>query len=736
MRRPLAFGKRGMRAAPILPGRRARMDAAFDFTFVAGGVAASETRRVIGHAQTACAFSLSMSSVIRSHGRLWDAVDSPLLTPACEVQMYCKFAFRTGAWLLALAALIGLAAKFAADHAARSEFAALAARVGSLKAGRIAADPWRGGIRLAGVEWDDSSVVVRIGSLRIAAPSLAFGAAIAESTFFGIGTAHAEDVTIETAAATFKIAQINLTGASLSSEELARILDPASSEPIGDRIAQISAAKIAISELVTETKLPLASQRIVYRDISLIDVAGGKAGTASAEGASFSLSDPETGETVGAYGRMHANAVDLALAARIMGQRRTDPAEPLGKVYNDFTAYGFHVSNSKARYELDLGTLTLRAAKGRPLQTALPTEAKSDQASLEREKQAALLWADLLGSVAFDEMEADDLRLALRGGDAPADVSIEHLSAGRLEGAAIEGIETRNFALTTKAAKIGSESLVLRKLNLERLGRALSKVPAEDKGQAGDATTPAVEEIVLTKLAVGLADGASGGDDSPSIFKIDRAHVRGSSEKAGAQMGIDAGVDHFTRSLTPEDVGAFGELSAMGYSRLDVSSRIVGAWSAADNELAMRIISLEGADMGAVQISGLFANVTKDVFSPDRKISTAAALGAQLKKIDLRVDNAGFFERWLQAQANRQGKPVAELRQTYARRAEGFLPALLENAPYARAAGSELAKFIMRPRSFHLVVTAPEGIGLSDVTSIRTPGGLANRLDITAVANE
>jgi len=102
----------------------------------------------------------------------------------------------------------------------------------------------------------------------------------------------------------------------------------------------------------------------------------------------------------------------------------------------------------------------------------------------------------------------------------------------------------------------------------------------------------------------------------------------------------------------------------------------------------------------------------------------------------VRIENAGFFERAIAAQAERQNKSADVLRQTYARAAIAFLPALLDNGPEAKAIGSAVAKFVAQPKSLHLIVVAPEGLGLSDLTSIQAPGALLKKLDIKVTANE
>jgi len=652
--------------------------------------------------------------------------------------MHWKAVCLAGVCLSAFAVLIGGATDFIADRAARQAFDAIAAHAEALKADQIIADPWHGEIRVAGLSWDGAGVSVHVGALRLAAEPLVFStsaAALAQAA-----TASAADVTIKTALAIVKISRIDLAGTSLSAVELAQILDPKSAMTIGDRIAKISAASIAISELITETKFASLAQKVVYRNISLTGVVKGKAAAASAEGASFSMADPQAGDTEGAYGHMTAKAVDLVLAARIMSGTRDDPAEPKTALYDSCAVEGFHLSNATAHFDLGVKAMSGRGVKGRPLRMALVGAPENDQVSRERKKRVAQFYADVLDSIAIDEMDASDVRLVVHEDQEPVSLSIEHASMTQFSGTELGGFALQNFALTNEDAKIGITGFSLRRLNLGRLQDALAMASASDEDSAPSANvgaaTPAVEEMVLTKLDVDFVETQTGREGSRSVFKAARLEIRESNQKDGAPIQMDAALEHFTRALDQDDGGAFKDLSDMGYSQLDLSSRLAMAWDEAKQELAIGTISLEGADMGAVQISGLFSNITKDILSPNREVATVAALGALLKKIDVRIENAGFFERAIAAQAERQNKSADVLRQTYARAAIAFLPALLDNGPEAKAIGSAVAKFVAQPKSLHLIVVAPEGLGLSDLTSIQAPGALLKKLDIKVTANE
>jgi hypothetical protein len=158
-------------------------------------------------------------------------------------------------------------------------------------------------------------------------------------------------------------------------------------------------------------------------------------------------------------------------------------------------------------------------------------------------------------------------------------------------------------------------------------------------------------------------------------------------------------------------------------------------WSEASSELAIDSFSLDGADMGSLNVAAKFSNVTPDLASKDERVAAAAAHSVLIKKLDLHVENAGLFDKALAVQAKNEKQSVDEARQSDILKATVLLPALLGNEAPARALGAALAKFIAAPRNFSLQALAPEGVGIADLEFVQTPGALLKKIEVTAAAN-
>ncbi|WP_026606275.1 hypothetical protein [Methylocapsa acidiphila] len=649
--------------------------------------------------------------------------------------MRWKTVARVGACLcVAAAGAIG-SVDILADRVVRAAFDRVGALGKSPTADQVSVES--GALLLRGLKWTMAGASVRIGSVRLSPD--------AKNSFLGgsawaldaSGSLSLENVAIDTAFESFKIRRIDLAGASNSAGELALIFDPQSSTPFADRLAGLSAATVAIPELIASTKFASIEQTTTYRDILLKDVVRGKAAAVTVEGASFSINGAELGESEGAYGRMIAKAVDLVLAARIMAGSISDPAEAKSLLYDEAEIEGFHLSNTRAHFEIGAGAIKAAGVRGRPMR-ADRAGAAAD-AVQEAERSFPSFYADLFDSVAIDQLKISDLKFNADG-DRPARVSIGEIAIKGFRDRRIEALEIENLDFASHAAKIGVEKLAFQGIGVARLQNALGPMQGKSLetavGAVGPDSAPPFEVLALNGLHAAVADARPGREGSRCEFAASRLEFRGAYHADGAPARIDALLEHLTYRLDQGGDAAPKALASMGYSELDLSSHIAMAWDEKSRDLAVETITFQGADMGSLRLSGLLSNVSRDLFTTERTTAIVAALAATVKKIDLSIENTGFFDRLLVSQAERQHKSIADMRRTYARAAGVYLPMLLENGPAAQTISAALAQFIANPKTFHMVVAAPEGLSLADLTAIQAPGALLTKLQVEATANE
>jgi hypothetical protein len=126
------------------------------------------------------------------------------------------------------------------------------------------------------------------------------------------------------------------------------------------------------------------------------------------------------------------------------------------------------------------------------------------------------------------------------------------------------------------------------------------------------------------------------------------------------------------------------------------------------------------------------------VFDADTALATVAALGAKAKSLDVKIENTGFFERYLAQEAKKLRKTPDVLRREYGSAAAVALPMLLGNSDQAKKLGQAVAQFVAKPGRLQVSARAKgaEGIGVADVAAMPTPGAILERLEITASTDD
>jgi len=611
-----------------------------------------------------------------------------------------------------------------------TEFAAVRA-LAPLQAATVAIG--RGGeLTFKDLSWQDGDYRVRIGTLVLPGPvpRLAFIGAAAAQT----GSVSANDVSIDTGTTIYKIKRIDVTGTALSTADLAALLDQKSPQSVSERCAGLTAGAIMIPEILAEATLGAVTQKIVYRDIRFADIVQGKSAQASAAGASFTANDAKAGTIQGAYGPMSATNIDLVLATRMFAEPRRDPAETKKPLYDRFTIEALKLSAPKMRLDFSIGILTAHDVKGRALATPIGAiRAPSEPTA------AAGIWRDMVGALDVGGAEAKNITLAVT----PADGDHVEISLGRayLNGFSdtlLGDLGMDHLSVASGNGKIEAASVLVHDLDFKATRDALDTAGAASAVDAR-AALPAIGQFVMAGLAVDIPDSSKTGnsaDGARDIFQVGRLELNGSDPQDGIPTRFGALLDHLTFMLPPSPDSTFKPLLDMGYNNLDLSSRLAAHWNETAQELKIEDLSLSGAQMGSLEVSGVFTNVSKDLFSRDPASAQAAALSALWTQVELKVANHGIFEKAIAVAAKNEGMTADDLKQRYVTIAAAVVPAMLDNAPGAKAIGAALAKFIASPKSLRITARSTEGIGASDLMLLNDPGTLLKRLDIEAAANE
>jgi len=547
----------------------------------------------------------------------------------------------------------------------------------------------------------------------------------------------AENITIETDAATYAIKHIELHGTSLTSADLAALLDPKAAARMTDRFAKLTASEIVIPELtVTSKSTPV--QKTTYLNIKLSDVRQGKASAADIESARFSISDDNAETIDGSYGPIHAQSVDLTLASRVLSEVRQDSSEPLKILYESFSLDNFKMSVSgKEPFSMAIAKVSGRNLKAR----ALATHPADIQMGSAEPAQLNAFIKDFLTSFESEDLVASDIGIQSQTDGKPVSITLAKMSVESFGNTNIGDIGFDSLGIKAQGSTINIGDIHFKGIDFERLRQYQAKKTPEDAETNPNQQTanyiPRVSAFIVNNADISLADEtAADSTKKTGAFSLAHFEMDGGIPIESAPAQMKATLDHFTIDLEQLKDTDVKSLTDMGYSKLDFSSRIEMEWNASAEELTVNDISLSGTEMGAVKVSGLIDNVTKDFFSGDSTAMQAAAFGALVKKVEIQIDNAGLFEKATAAAAKAQHKSVDEIKKSYITAAAIGLPSMLDNKPAAKIIGAALAKFIANPKSFHLVAVSAEGLGAADFVLMKDPGSLLDAVEIKANANE
>jgi hypothetical protein len=619
--------------------------------------------------------------------------------------------------LIVVAPIAAMIGRFSIDRAARAEFARLAPP--GLHSANVTADPWRHSASVEGLALRRAGFYLHIGRLTVpfVAPSLFGSSAYAQAA--QPGTISAENIAVDVGPMHYAIKNITLTGTSLSNADLVSLLDPKSTVSVADRLEKFSAGHVAIPEITMQGTFGGRTESDSYSDVSFENVINGRAAQATIGILASKIVAPESGAIQATYGPITANNLDLALAARIISEPRKSDGQPQKTLYDRLRIGGGKIVFEKAQLEIDVGNLSAKDVKARQLR--LPPAATPFADNLHNDAFVA----DVLDSFEVGTLDVDDLRIIVTDKDAAGTGAIDNIHLSQMADAKIADAEFARLAVTAGGSSVKIGGVSMHDVDLV----ALRDWAASDSGH-GISSASVAGEIRLTGLNVD-----TGESKSPTRFQIGNLGLVSADPIDGIPTRFSTSIDHFT--FDPKDAGdELAGVAALGYDKIDLSSRFEAHFDAAKRELGVEDLSLSGADMGAVKIACDFGNASKDLFSADPAQMEAAALSLLLRRIEIRVENGGFFERIVAAAAKQSNKSPEEVRQAYVAAAAIGVPALLGNGPAAKAIGAAIAKFVATPKNLRIVAVAPQGLGAVDFVLIKDPSALMNKLSVQAAADE
>jgi hypothetical protein len=581
----------------------------------------------------------------------------------------------------------------------------------------------------------------------------------------GLGGAAAADFrlgarSLAVGAVKISASALDLRGSDLSQEALERLLDPTDPEPAATRWQKLNIARVDIPELTLEMKLLGQSLTWRYRNVTLANIRAGLIGEAMSPRGTGVASDPSVGDVHYEWGTTRIERLDAAgLASVTTGTRAAGEAPRFREIIGTARIEAF--SQKQGGFIATQAVNTWRgmamsagfkpwgerfALVGETMSKAMAAD-KAGEKAPKPEPAALADMLSLLEDVRFGTSEIEGAKITFAVDKAKG---IEE--AGEVTFRRIATSDTGDIAANSALAQdisgiFGDARFTLKEISLKGFSAATAVSALRASMAAGK--PGAVEEDIakfipkIGRLTIaGLDINAPAKPAKPPATEATAALKAGLGEfvidvraqENGTPSDIRIAVEKLSAPV-PRDEVSSKQLLDLGYTQLEVSSRIDLGWDRTRNEIALRETGLEGRDMLNFRLSGVVGNASKDLFAPDLALMQVAALGLNLQSLQLRLENLGLFDRLLKAEATKAGKEPAALRRDWSALAAIALPAMLGDSPAAKTLAGAVARFIASPRVLSISATAPQGgIGLADVIAAGDPKAVLGRVEIKAEA--
>ena len=300
--------------------------------------------------------------------------------------------------------------------------------------------------------------------------------------------------------------------------------------------------------------------------------------------------------------------------------------------------------------------------------------------------------------------------------------SAKHLSLGGFEASApvdgaVGNVTIKSGALTVDDVQIPRLEAAIKAHDFNNSGMKAARIALSGlEITAPDKDTPAGApggNLVTLKLASARLDQAYEGDTP----------VKSNGVMNGIVMQM------------PKASQATAAMAVFGLEKIEASVQWSNVYDPAKQTFVLSDFTINAINIGSVTLRGEAGGIDRTAVGGDKEAKLKALQNADLHNVELRVVNAGAFERAMAFTALSQGRtPDAVKAQWTAIVGQG--PLMLPGAPAVAQISDALAKFIANPKSVTIGAKpkAPP-LKFGDLQQTKDPIELLSKLDVTAAAD-
>lgn len=556
------------------------------------------------------------------------------------------------------------------------------------------------------------------------------------------------DVAVKTSF-TVDIPTVDAQGSNVSEDVLRDVLEGNLAEH-ADELATLTATSITVPTITlnidTTRGTKTTATVVTMTNLVLSDVTNGIAAEWTLENTAISADDELTGEFAG----WSAKNFNIAAALGIYGFVKTaTPSTELQTIYTDFAFDGGTMASDK--FSCSIGSVTSAEFKARPLKTSFgemmelleTVEAQGDTPSPKTIGAIIHAYADFF--TAFEYAPVISEGFSCDGAD-DKDRAMT-ISAGGLEVTGMRPGIYPGFSLTDFEVNVEDDgqfsigNINLKETDLSGPLAVVAAAPAELDEAWFNANyrslIPAFGGFSLADIAMDIPDPETEDRIVANIGSFDL-----SLEKY--RNGIPTAItSHLTNLIVDLPTDSSDEqiqtLVDLGVTKVDAGFGLDVSWNEADSTIVINDISLTGANLASMAVSGTILNATEDLFGIDSGSALMSAFSLGIRDLKVDVIDAGLSDIILASVAADQGSKPETLRPIFAGLAQGTVISVLANATNAQSVGTAINNFISgTAKQLTLTMTAKDlttGISFPEfLAAEEDPSLLIDKVDIEASA--
>ncbi len=557
------------------------------------------------------------------------------------------------------------------------------------------------------------------------------------------------------------VREADVRGADLDKASFERLIDPAAPEPFAARASRLNATRIIVPEITLETALLGASGAWRIRDIVLNDLRAGRIASFTMREGDGRATDKISGEQTSSWRDANGEVLDIAaLANALTGTRPVGTAPAHQAVIGRMSVASLSQSQGRAvsmtqgpvqwrGFQMSPGTKPATERFGLVFAMAnrsIEAQAKGQKAP-EPDMETIAGMLDLWDDIRFGANTSENLRFTFKQDKAQGIDSDGEMTIRRIALADTGDVSANLFAMEGLAGAFGPAQFSLSRLSFEGFSfvdglRALRADLAAGKrdpdGSALARYMPKLGRLSVSGLDMTFPDESQRkrGPAPPPLMRIGLGEMEMAvrAQENGWPTDMRLAIERLTAPVSPTDSNSRA-LIEMGYTQLELGSRLDLAWDKTRNVIALREFGLDGRDMLKFTLGGTIGNAGKDLFSNDLALAQVAALGLTVSALEAKLENSGLFDKLLESEARKARKEPAALRRDWGAMAAIALPMFLGDSAAAKALAGAISRFIAKPGTLEIKAAAPApGIGLADVIAVGDPKALLGRIDLKAEA--